>query len=214
MKNSLTILFILVSMSSFSINDSLANHYLGGLTFGYGQKFFHDDFNGSLKSINAIESNSLPIQTISFSLLTDINISPSLKFPSYLRFTYVIPEEVEIDSVSQTLRGFNFNFPLFGHRIVDQKIFGLFISEGIQVGRLKLVDDDNRKMKNMIIAPYVGLVTKFNFSKITITALAQYEFDISSTIWKKQWFHKGQDVQFNGLRQSGLTFSVGIGRTL
>ena len=116
--------------------------------------------------------------------------------------------------MSNILRGFNLNLPVYGHKIIDKKYFGIFISEGIQVGRLKLVNDQKQKMKNMIIAPYVGLVTRLSISKFSLFAIAQYDYDISSKMWKKQWFHKGQDIHIPGIRQSGLTLSAGVGYSL
>ena len=182
-----------------------------GLTIEYGQKFFHNDFNRSLKSIDNIESNQLSVDMISLNFMNYLYVGRRMKFISYSRFSFILPKQIEIDFVSQKLRGFNMTLPIYGHRLIDKKNFGLFISEGVQIGRLKLVDNEKRKMKNMTIAPYVGLVAKVNISKVCISFIAQYDYDISSKMWKKQWFHKGQDVHFDGLRQSGLTFSAGVG---
>ena len=66
----------------------------------------------------------------------------------------------------------------------------------------------------MTIAPFVGLVAKVNISKICISFIAQYDYDISSKMWKKQWFHKGQETHIPGIRQSGLTLSAGVGYSL
>ena len=214
MKKILCALFVVSLVSGFSQSDSLKPSYLGGFTLDYGQKFFNDDFNGNLKSINNIESNRLSIETISISVMSSVHFAARMKTIGYFRFSYVLPKRVMIDSVSQNIRGFNLTMPLLGQRLIDKKYFGMFLFQGVQFGRLKLVDESNRKMKNMTIAPYVGLMSKINFSKYCLSLSAQYDYDVSSTKWKKQWFHKGQDVSFDGLRQSGLTFSVGIGRNL
>lgn len=214
MNKLITFLFVLLSVSTFAQKDT--NSYYDGLIIEYGQKFFHDHFNGNLKSIKNIESNSLSAETISLTFVSS-NIAVSGGFSKtpylsgYLRFSYVIPKKIVVDSVEQNLKGFNFSFPVYGKNIVLKKNFSMFYTTGIQIGRLKLVDEENRKMKNMTIAPYVGLVAKVNIAKICISFIAQYDYDISSKMWKKQWFHKGQDVHFDGLRQSGLTFSAGVG---
>jgi hypothetical protein len=219
MNKIVTLLFILISSFSFSQRDTISNFRSDGYVIEYSQKFFNNDFGGNLKSIKNIESNSLSVETISLTYVSDnIAVSGGISrfsyLSGYLRFSYVIPKKIFIDSVEQNLRGFNFTMPFYGKNLVKKKNLSLFYTFGVQVGRLKLVREENeqkQKTKNMTFAPYVGLVAKVNISKVCISFIAQYDYDISSKMWKNQWFHKGQDVHFNGIRQSGLTFSTGVG---
>jgi len=157
----------------------------------------------------------LSFESISFSYISNAipvqrgNISSIL--PGYIKFSYLIPKKMQIDFKEQNLRGFNFTFSVYGHNIIAKKHLSLMLTEGFNLGRLKLVNQEKQKMKNMIIAPFVGLVTRLSISKFSLFAIAQYDYDISSKMWKKQWFHKGQDIHIPGIRQSGLTLSTGVG---
>lgn len=130
MKKLISLLLIFFSVSSFAQNDTITRTYFGGISINYDQKFFHDDFDNNLKSINKIESNAFPVEIVSINLVNYLAVSRKFYYPSNIRFSYIIPKNISIDSVSQKLSGLNLNLPIYGHKVLDNKNAGLFISEG------------------------------------------------------------------------------------
>ena len=213
MKCLLPLFFVFNLINGFSQKSwNIPKYTVTALSIDLNNKFFQDNFDGNLKSINRISQEEFNLESISISYLSNsIPVTRKYIMAGYMRFSYVLPKKILVDTLEQNLRGFNFTFPFFGQNVISQKNISLFFTEGIQVGRLKLVNNENQKMKNMIFAPYIGLVTRLSISHFSLFASAQYDYDISSKTWKKQWFNNGQDIFIPGIRQSGLTFSLGIG---
>ncbi len=201
-----------------SLNTSIDNysknkHHLFELTtFSYEQKYFFSDLDKQFKTIDNNGKMSLPCNYISMSIIDQFDITRSwYNYPGYFTFSYLIPSTITFnDSIKEKLRGFNLKISFAGQNIIDRNHCAVFFTEGINCGRLKIINEKNEKAKNAIFAPYLGLVVRLTFSRFTLFAVSQVDYDISSSHWKKTWFSKNQENEIPNFKQGGLTFSLGI----
>ncbi|MES2286925.1 MAG: hypothetical protein V4547_14640 [Bacteroidota bacterium] len=196
-------------------NDTSERHYLfEEATISYEQNYFLEDFQNQLKPLDKI-SFQKPCDFVSFGYFGQLSTSRSYSFAAIWTISYLIPSTITInDSVKEKLKGFNYTLSIAGQNIIRKKNIGLFLTEGIKGGRLKLVDEQQKKIKNSLFGPFVGLVLRTTVSYITIFTSGQFCYDISSTKWKPTWFSKGQNLDISTLRQNGFTFTIGISYSL
>lgn len=195
--------------------DTVQNHYLfEGATFSYEQTYFLSNFQNQLKNIENIDFNK-PCNLISFGYFGQLHTGRSYNFPAILAFSYLLPSKITInDSVKEKLSGFNFTISVAGQNLIKRKHFGLFITEGIKGGRLKLVEDPQRKMKNSTFGPFAGIVLRTTVSYFTIFTSGQFCYDISSPKWKPTWISKSSSFDISNFSQSCFTFTMGISYSL
>ena len=200
-------------------NESKKHHLFEYTTIGFNQKFFQHGFQNQLKSSSKIEFNSLPVNSISMSIINYIPYYSGTfgngSFPGFIGYNYIIPTQVTIGKNSiQTLSGYNLNLSLAGQTIINSPNFGFFITEGLRFGRLKLKDENRVRIKNPINAIFVASVLRVSYSNFSIFATVQYDFDFSPKRWRKMWFYKAQEIEIPDFNQSGLEFRVGINFSL
>jgi hypothetical protein len=190
--------------------DTTSHHHLFELTvFSFEQKYFLSDFGKQLKTLNQYQMEQ-PCNYISLSIITDQYIGP-YRYPSYFIFSYLLPANITVnDSIKERLNGYNMRFSFLGQNIIRKKHLGLFFTEGLTFGRLKLVNEDKEKLKNAILAPYIGLVIRGTIKRLTFFAISEFNYDLSSAKWKKTWVSKKQQESIPSFKQSGLNFSIGI----
>lgn len=196
--------------------DTTSHHHLFELTtFSFEQKYFLSDFGKQLKTINQYQMEQ-PCNYISLSVIEQFNITRGkYNFPGYWTFSYLLPSSIKInDSINERLKGFNLKIPFGGQNIIRKKHLGLFFTEGLTFGRLKLVNEDKEKLKNAILAPYIGLVIRGTIKRLTFFAISEFNYDLSSAKWKKTWVSKKQQESIPSFKQSGLNFSIGINYSL
>lgn len=222
----LTFIFCLIAISTFSqkgtikiskpkppkntaLEDS-TSHLFEMTAISFEQKYFLSNFDKQLKTIKN-RNLMLPCNYLSIGMIEHFSVSRGYSFPGYFIFSYLLPTKIELnDSINEKLKGFNLKFSVAGQNVINKKHFEIFFVEGLEVGRLKIVNDKNDKLKNGLLAPYFGIVLRLTISRFTCFAVSQFNYDFSASKWKKTWFSKKQDEQIPGFNQTGMVFSFGI----
>jgi len=197
-----------------SINSigSYANHYYSfeAITFFYEHKIYLTNFQNQINSTGDLKF-SQPSYFISIGSADEHIVSQNYQLFGYYLYSFHIPQEITInDTTQQRIRGYNFKFSIAGQGIINRKHYQAFLTEGINTGRLKLINNEREKLKNPIVSPYIGLVLRATFGGFTFFTIAQFDYDLSSKKWKKLWFSDRQKIGVPGLKQHGLTLSFGI----
>jgi hypothetical protein len=208
------LIFVLFGQNSIAQDRPL--HFMESMTISYEQKYFQNDFQSQLKSIyGRIPEFKKPCQYISVGYLGELETARGYDHTGFFTFNFLLPQPILVnDSVKQKIKGFHLTFTLAGLSLVATDHFGMMICGGAKAGRVKLKDEQGVKMKNELVSPFAALYFKGTISIISIFAGAQYEYDVSSTRWKKTWFSKSSATSIPGFRQSGITLTAGISYNL
>ncbi len=175
----------------------------------FEQKYFLNSFSNQLKTTEnralSLPGNYIAIGTIGYKRIL------GYKFPGYYMFSYLIPAKIKLnDALNEKLKGFNLTFSAAGQNVINKNHLEIFFTEGLKLGQLKILNDNNEKLTNNLLAAYLGLAAKLRISRFTIFAVSQFDYNLSSGSWKKAWFSKPQAEQISSFNQNGLIFSVGI----
>lgn len=180
------------------------------LVFSFEQKYYTNDFYNQIKTFdnNGFQKSC---NYISIAFMDALTVNRKSRFPGFLGFSYLIPSNIITnDSINQRISGYTFMFSFYGQSIISKDKFKAYITSGMNWGRLKLVDEEKRKLKNVKFDPFIGLVINKRFSKFSLYTKAQYDFDIINNDWKKMLYWKKQSNKVNQFNQSGLVVSLGI----
>lgn len=196
----------IVSNKGIDNVDNISESFYG-LAFLYGQKYFFDNIQNQLYNSNIRNFTN----SISIGFIGETQTSFMYDYYGYYFFSYNFPKSIIMnDTLNQKLYAYDIRFSLAGQYIIKNKHFHFFLTEGLSFGRMKLVNDNNEKMKNPFFAPYIGLVSGLTFSKFSVLIIAQFDIDLSSTKWKKTFFSDMQEIDIPNVKQSGLNISLGI----
>ncbi|MFO0356285.1 MAG: hypothetical protein ACK50A_04965 [Sphingobacteriaceae bacterium] len=182
----------------------------------YGYKTFLNDFNNQLNTINNFSFND-PVSTIGFTLPNGLYLNTAFLNKIYLEldiklsYNQIIPKIIRIqDTINCSLNGFyatsNFGVDIFRKK----KKFHLIAIIGLDVGRLKIYNNDFINQTNPFIAPKIGLQPKLKFSKVLLTMSLEYSQDLSNFSWTKKGSHNDV-ITLNKLNQSGIVTTIGVG---
>ncbi len=190
--------------------DTVRHNLFESLTFSYGQKYASSNFDSQLKTMSGGKF-SMPCNYFSIGMIGEIIVNRRRSYTGIVNFSYLVPTMITInDSVKEKLNGFTYTFSVFGQKIVKKKHFEMFLTEGISMGRLKMTNGNNQKLKNPSFAPFAGLVMRVSFSKFSLFSIAQFDYDISKSSWHRMNKGSSQNITVSPLHQGGYTFSFGI----
>lgn len=193
-----------------TVQEDSSSHLFEMTTVSFEQKYFLSNFDKQLKTIKNRDI-MLPCNYLSIGMIEYFSVNRKYSYPGYFMFSYLLPTKIKLyDSINEKLKGFNFKFSAAGQNVINKKHFETFFTEGLEFGRLKIVNDKKDKLKNGILAPYLGIVMRVTISRFSCFAISQFNYDFSTSKWKKTWFSKGQEEQIPGFNQTGLVFSFGI----
>lgn len=132
-------------------------------------------------------------------------------FHGIFSYQYIIPQPVWInDSINGRITGFVFGAG--GGKLFTQRsgTFSFLLYGGFNTGRLRLYNNETIRQKNPFFSPKIGIRPKLNIGRVSFSILAEAEYDISKTSWRRLNIANPDKVNIDKLRQSGLTTLIGI----
>ena len=205
MKN-LLLLLLLPYICSSQKND----HNHNSIDFYYGYKFYKSNF---YEQLNTIKSYNLsqPIKQVGIGISGYFSVERGTNYYGHLLYNQVVPITFHInDSISGKLTGFVVSHG-GGGKIIHNNWLLINWYLGANAGRLRLYQNSLLKQKNPFFSPKLGLQTKIKMGRIALSGLIEYEYDISSSRWRKTPYYRGERIYVGGFRQSGLSVQVGVG---
>ncbi|HTL82999.1 MAG TPA: hypothetical protein VL651_14900 [Bacteroidia bacterium] len=180
----------------------------------YEKEYYTADLQDQL-STTKDWSFQKPVSYLSLGTYNEVDLSRIRAFPGLITFSYLIPDRIIInDSVNEKLRGCSFKFPLTGFYFYYMDHSCAAFTCGLESGRLKLIDEQGRKEKNNLFGPFAAVFVKLKYGRFSLAASAQYCYDLTSRGWKKTWISDAQETSLPFFRQSGVTWTAGIGISL
>jgi hypothetical protein len=191
------------------------------LDLTYGNTVFQKDFMGQLNTVHQYK-HGRPLQYIGLGFSgTETNDKVTLS-GNFIMAQY-LPQLFRVnDSITGNISGSFFGLTAGIDCFPKVKAFDFIFSGGLNLGRMKLVQQDKRffeyrgntlHRKNMLICPKIGAMTKIYLGKFCITLNAEYMYDLSGPRWKEKLLSVGKphSVPVGGFNQSGFSFSIGLG---
>jgi hypothetical protein len=187
----------------------------------YGNTVFQKDFGGQLNTVNNYR-HGRPMQYLGLMIGGMYTNGKKTRSSNFIMAQY-LPQRFQLnDSVTGTISGSLFGLAFGFDCFPKTRAFDLFFSGGLNIGRLKLVQEqlsyfDYRRntlhRKNMFISPKIGVMTKVFIWEFCITLNAEYNYDISGPRWHEKLLSVGKprSVAVPGFNQSGFQFSIGLG---
>jgi hypothetical protein len=197
------------SLKNLRVQEELND--FGGITVAFGQKHLADPFAKNMSN----RLNLAPYNTISIYTVGHIETSRLYEFPGLSLFTYNLPYQMTLSQGTDVrVQGFSYRNSVAGQYLIRRKRVNIFLTEGYDFGRLKIIDDKKQKLKNGYFAPFVGLVAGVAFHNFTILGIVQYELDISNKKWKSLWIPEPIPVNVKEYSHSGFHIDLGISYSL
>lgn len=191
-------LFGILLLSSFSYaQDPLdTNHYesdIASIDIIYGTHFYLKDFNKQLNTIKKLDI-SKPVQTIGISLTAAYVREEKHNYGIHLSYSQIIPQKIQLnDSIAGKINGFNFSFNYYGIDITPKStISSLMFGLGFNAGRLRIITDSYKGLKNPFFAPALFFNPRFFIGNFVIGLRADFQFDITSKNWRSVLISKKQ----------------------
>lgn len=201
--------FILLTAWSFSLkaqdSTKVSNNFLD---IYYGYRPFFQAFNGQLNTTDKIEL-STPLQLLGIRGCEDIHVGNRMRFYQHFTYNQVIPQPVYIhDTLKGNITGCVWGMGYGG--LLKSSVVDLYYYLGFNTGRLRIYGNELIRQKNPFFSPKVGIQPRLKFGKIGITALIEYDYDISKTAWRRTLLANKDKVDIDRLRQTGITAQIGI----
>ena len=205
------LIFILFTFLHFSLvaQDSAKTVSDSYLDIYYGYRPLFQDFNRQLNTTETIEL-STPLQLIGIRGCEYIKFDWS-RVRVYQHFAYnqVIPQAIYIhDTLKGRLTGCVWGMGYGG--LLKSKVINLYYYLGFNTGRRRINDKEQIRQKNPFFSPKVAIQPWFKFGKMAITAVMEYDYDISKTAWRRTLLANKDKVDIDRLRQTGITAQIGI----
>lgn len=191
------------------------------LDLTYGNTVFQKDFMSQLTTFDNYR-HGRPMQYIGIGFSgTETNDKVTLS-GNFIMAQY-LPQRFRVnDSITGNISGSFFGLTAGIDCFPKVKAFDLIFSGGLNLGRMKLVQQDlnyfnyrgnTLHRKNMLICPKIGAMTKIYLGHFCITLNSEYMYDVSGPRWKEKLLAVGkpQSVPVAGFNQSGFQFSIGLG---
>ena len=180
------------------------------LAFFYGEKYFINDFQSQFKTINSLDYNT-PLNYIGIAVLGEFNINRWYAYPGQLMYTFIIPSVINVnDSIKETTYGFNFKLSLAGQWLVKKRNLRIFLTEGLYAGRLKVIDQDKKRLKNSNQGIFGSLILCVHSGRFSLFAMTELDLDITQSKWQKIWVAKRQNNELPNFNQSAINIALGI----
>ncbi|GEM_PF-4915208 len=186
------------------------------LSFSYGERFLISDYQSQFQTLQQTQFGQ-PINHVSVSFEGVFEVDRKLKngeyysWPGYFRYSHLIPANIVLnDTVNQRVRGFDFRMSLTGQHLLRSKFMDVYLTQGLYAGRIKLVDDAKRQLKNSNQGLFAGLMLKVKLGPLHLFVNPEFDLDVTPTQWRKVWVAKKQTHDLPRFRQSAARVSAGI----
>ncbi|HET6225445.1 MAG TPA: hypothetical protein VFF27_04135 [Bacteroidia bacterium] len=209
-KYALTILLVLFKLpvkAQDSSTTSKDSRQFVDLYFGYKvlDKPFYSQLNTSK---NAFKWNS-PLQIIGIGFAGELNVNMNGRTFENIGYSQVLPQTIYIeDTLKGKIRGGIFNVAV--GPLIKSKHIDIHCYAGFNTGRLIIYQNELIRQKNPFFSPKIGIQPRFRFGKVGLTAVVEYEYDVSRNNWRRTFFANKDKVTIAPLNQSGITAQVGL----
>ncbi len=187
----------------------------------YGTNVYDHSLMGQVNTLDSFQIGN-PIQYIGLSGNGHFIISRKGHFSGHFLAGKFLPQQINLnDSTDAKLSGSIFGFAAGFDCFKKADNIDFILSAGLNFGRMKITQATNSftgekvdlSIKNMFISPKASAMLILYIKAISLSFNAEYGYDISASGWKRKLLG-GQEGSLNvpGYNQSGLGFSVGIGR--
>lgn len=211
MRKWVLIFFSMMMMDAVSQEDSvIIGSGIEDFDFSYSEHYMLNDLDGELKSIEKIDFGK-PLNAIGVSLQGPLQVNRTYTYEGYIGYQFILPTKITVlDTVSQSLSGFSFKMSMAGQRIMYTKKVRMYLTQGLYAGRIKLIDEERKRLKNSNQGLFGGLHVGWKVWVFDIHAFAEFNWDITSSKWKKVWIAKKQDHVLPNWNQSGAQLGMSI----
>jgi hypothetical protein len=187
----------------------------------YGTNVYDRSFQGQVNTLDSFQIGR-PMQYIGLGVNGHFVINEKARVAGHFIFGKYLPQQIHFnDSTKAKLSGSTFGFGYGFDCFNKAKNIDFILSAGLNLGRMKLTQATNSfsgekvelSIKNMFISPKASAMLTLYIQKISLSFNAEYGYDISASGWKpKLLSNQESSLTVPGYNQSGLGFSVGIGR--
>src|ERR1043165_4992855 len=172
----------------------------------YCCKILKNDFQKNVNTRDRFKwGEPLQIIGIGVSGPTTINRRPET-FYGNGSYNLIIPQPARInDSISCKITGGIFSLGLGGLLQSRSERFYTGFYIGFNTGRIRLSGPDIIRAKNGFFSPKAGIEIKLLPGRFSISVLAEAEYDVSRTNWKKTVRAADETIALDNLRQESIT---------
>lgn len=214
LKKRLAFVFIFISGLAFAQKRTT-------MALTYGTNVYDHSLMGQVNTLDSFQIGR-PIQYIGLSANGHFVISRKGHLAGHFIFGKYLPQQIHFnDSTNAKLSGSTFGFASGFDCFNKAENIDFILSVGLNFGRMKLTQATNSftgekvdlSIKNMFISPKASAMLILYIRSVSVSFNAEYGYDISASGWKRKLLG-GQEGSLNvpGYNQSGLGFSIGLGR--
>lgn len=185
--------------------EKIKHRTLSSFDLAFGEKVFGKTTPDQFKAIDTLNYN-WPVKFISGGFSGHrMNVNPRNSFYIKMFLNFVYPQNIKIDSTSNKLQGFFYNFE-FGQGLSNKKKnLGVILYAGFNTGVLRLTGARTGTQFNPFFAPSVSLQPKAAFGPVSLSIIINWDYDLSNPAWKS-FKSTTSDQYIRGLNQT--SFSV------
>lgn len=190
--------------------EKLKYKTLSSFDLAFGEKVFGKTTPDQFKAIDTLKFD-WPIKFISAGFSghkVEVNPRNSCYTKMFLNFIY--PQSIRIDSITNKLQGFFYNFEIGQGLSTKKKNLGIIIYAGFNTGVLRLTGNRAGTQFNPFFAPSVSLQPKAAFGPICLSIIINWDYDISNPSWKSFKTIEA-DQYISGLNQTSFSAMVTMG---
>jgi hypothetical protein len=189
-----------------------ANAQQSSVDLLYGNMLYQKDFLGQLNTLDNYKQ-SRPMQYLGIGTSGGFRVNRKWEFSGNMFAAQYLPQRFHAnDSVTGKISGSLFGVTVGYDVFRKAKAIDLIFGGGLNLGRLKLVQNDYLHWKNMLITPKLSVIAKVYIGKFSLFAGAEYGYDISGSDWKEKRLasKRHASVPVPAFNQSGFNLSVGL----
>lgn len=189
---------------------------LNSLDILLGEKVFTNKFMGQINSLNNF-SFGKPVSYVGLGFVGSINDGEGIFNDGHITYSHILPDNIIIgNSIKCKISGFNFSLPVLGYNLFSEKYEStdFLISLGFNTGRIRLYGNELVRQQNPYFSPKITMSPRVRISKLVLSLIVEYEYDISSGEWRKMANSNTNKIKLDNYRQSGITAFLSLGYLL
>lgn len=200
-------IFIILFCFFFLFSSAQNNRFTSYLDVYFGYRTHIATFYDQINTFNSFNLSS-PLQTVGIRW-NEYYFTQSFTTFAGLGYSQVLPQVIYVqDTLKGKITGgilsFNAGF------LFITKSANLHCYLGFNTGRLRMYQRELIKQKNPFFSPKIGVQPWLKLGKLALTAIVEYEYDVSKTEWRRTSFANKTKAEIAPLRQSAMTVQAGI----
>jgi hypothetical protein len=198
----------LIGFGAYAQSDSASATRSLDLIYGY--RIFNNSFYNQLNSTNHFDYK-LPVQLVGVAISDNYTVNKYVDYYGHISYGQVIPQTIQLQNINCQINGFVFGVD-YGISVGTSNNFKVLIGAGFNTGRLKLYESNQVDLKNPFFSPKICLQPKIAIKKLVLSLRAEYDFDVSNTLWQRKSSSSVNKVNVANFKQNCLTalFCIGM----